>query len=294
MANLVLPMSLAILFAPGLFSQVLFKNPAAVAIVVGCGASWGVGAFLWAVSFSRLGYALSASLVNGTVVLVGSLSPLIIGAARIPAGQGGRLALGLSLVVGAISLCTWASVMRDHDAGTPAGAKATVGGSLAAIAVAVLSGLFSSTINAGFAFGGGLIAKATAAGIPAAPASLAVWVPVFCGGFVVNMTGCIWKIGRDGNWNNFRKAPRTDWLRAISLGFLWLGGFLTYGVCSRLLGEAGTVYGFAVFIGTALLTSTSWGIGTGEWRKARLKARLCLIAGVALFLTALAVLAFKK
>ncbi len=292
-AWVVLPVGLARLFAPGLFGAVLAANPGAVLVVAGCGASFGLGAFLFGGSIPRLGIALAAALNTGSAILVGSLSPLFIGAAKIGPAESGRLALGLALLLAGIALCAWASILRDRVAGAAGAPAPTLAASLVGIALAVLSGVFAGLLNTSLAYGGGLMAKAGEAGIAPAAVSLAVWVPVLLGGFLVNLVATAWKISRVRGWGDYAAATTADWVRAVSLGLLWFGGLLAYGICTAALGAAGTVYGWAVYGGVGLLTSTAWGFATGEWKQAGRPARLWMLLGVALFVLAFVVLAAK-
>jgi len=292
-AWVVLPVGLARLFAPGLFGLVLAENLGAVLVVAGCGASFGLGAFLFGGSIPRLGFALAVALNTGSVILVGSLSPLLIGAAKIGPGEGGRLALGLVLLLAGIALCARASILRDRGAGAGGAPAPTLAASLAGIALAVLSGVFAGLLNTSFAYGGGVMAKAGEAGIPPAAVSLAVWVPVLLGGFLVNLVATAWKISRVQGWGDYAAATAVDWVRAVSMSLLWFGGLLGYGISTAALGAAGTVYGWAVYAGVGLLTSTAWGFATGEWEQAGRPARLWMLLGGAVFVFSFAVLAVK-
>lgn len=290
-ALLLLPVSLALLFAPGLFGRVLSENPRAVLIVAACGAAWGAGALLFAMSIPRLGFALANAIVSAVVVLVGSVSPLVVGTASLREGEGARLTIGLAALTAGISLCGWASILRDRGSVSGKDQPQSLRSSLAGIFVAVLSGVLSALINTAFAYGGELIELAMASGISAAPASLAVWVPAFAAGFLVNLVAVSWKLRRVNGWSNYQGAPLTDWLRAASLGIIWFCGMLAYGISSPGLGDTGTVYGWAVLGGVTILTSTAWGFAAGEWAQPGWSARLWMILGVVAFLAAFLILA---
>jgi hypothetical protein len=290
-ALVITPAGLAIFGAPKLISVVFGQNLRATSIIALYGLGWGLGAFLFGSSIPRLGFALSNAIVSGTVTLVGSVSPLVIGAAKIRSGEAVGLTLGLALLTLGIALCGWASILRDRGGGTVGLPVPVLASSLIGFALAVISGVLSALLNTAFAYGGDLINKATALGMTPTMASLAVWVPALFGGFLVNLGGTVWKIKHANGWSQYRVAPIMDWAWASSLGFIWFGGILVYGISSLGLGETGTVYGWAVSNGVGILTSTAWGFATGEWIQASRSARLWMLAGVVLFLISFGILA---
>ena len=290
-ALLLIPAGLALIFAPVLFESVFPANSVQVMLVAACGVGWGFGALLFALSIPRLGFSLAYAIVCGAVTLVGSVGPLILGTARIESGEGGRLAVGLGLLLVAIGVTSWASILRDRAAGTLEKAAPTLTASLIGVAVAIVAGALSAMLNIAFAYGSPMIAQATASGVSPVAASMAVWFPALLGGFIIDATATALKIRRAEGWRGFREAPAADWFRSACLGFLWLGGIITYSVSSSALGQAGAVYGWAVNGGISILVSAAWGIQTGEWKHTRRDARLWAMAGVTLFLLAFGILA---
>lgn len=289
----VLPVLLAWFFARPVFRVDFVENPRDTAIVAGCGALWGLGAFLFGMLVPRIGIALANAIVNGVVVLIGSISPLLIGAARISPGERAGLAVGLGLLLVGISFCGWASILRDRDIGAASSVKRSTTASVWGVGLAVVAGAISALINTGFAYGGPLIGRTSEAGIAAVPASLAVWLPLFCAGFLVNLAAVGWKLSRSGGWSNFAEATGGDWWRAAQMGVYFFASFLIYGVCAARLGDSGSVYGWAVNCGMAILASTALGFAVGEWRQAGRASRRWVLAGVVAFLAALPVLAIN-
>jgi L-rhamnose-H+ transport protein len=285
------PVGLVLCFAPGMFNLVFAQNPRVVLIVAGYGFGWGLGAFLFGSSIPRLGFALANAIVSGAVTLVGSVSPLMIGAVKLRTGEAVWLIAGLSLLTLGIGFCAWASILRDRNVGTAERPAPGLASSLIGVGLAVLSGVLSALLNTAFAYGGDLIGKATTLGISPTITSLAVWVPALAGGFAVNFLGTAWKIGKAKGWKQYQEAPAMDWPWAGSLGLIWFGGILVYGVSSLVMGATGTVYGWAVSNGVVILTSTAWGFASGEWKHASRAAHLWMLGGVVAFLIAFAILA---
>ena len=290
-ALVLIPTILAVGFAPSLFFETFPRNFHSVLLVMACGVGWGFGALLFAMSIPRLGFSLAYAIVCGTVTLVGSVGPLVLGTVALPPGQGIQLVVGLSTLLVAIGVGSWASVLRDRAAGTAEKRVPSLASSLTGVSIAILAGSLSAMLNIGFAYGSPMIEQATANGVNPIAASMAVWLPALLGGFFINATATAWKIQRNEGWESYRNARSNDWIRAASLGILWLGGIVTYSVTAPFLGPAGTVYGWAVNGGVSILISAGWGIRTGEWENAGRLARIWALAGVALFVASFAILA---
>jgi len=76
-AMAILPIGLALAFAPQIIRQTLIRDPHLTAQVGGCGLLFGAGSVLFGVSLARLGIAITNALVSGVVVFLGSFWPII-------------------------------------------------------------------------------------------------------------------------------------------------------------------------------------------------------------------------
>jgi L-rhamnose-H+ transport protein len=288
-----LPLLMAGALFGGLWGAVFQSNPEVVLKVALCGAAWGFGAALFGLSIANLGFAIAFAIVAGVVTLLGSVGPLLVGAATIEQGRIAGLAVGLTLLVAGIGVCAWASILRDRSKHEPNVAPRSWRKAVLGVGIALLAGAMSAMLNTGFAYGKELILQAEERGIPPAAASMAVWVPALSAGFVINAAVVAFRITRGPGWANYRAAPFGDWVKASSLGVLWFSSIVIYSVSSLALGNLGAVHGWAVNGGAAILTSSYWGVRTGEWAGANLLSRRLALAGAALFVTAFAVLALN-
>ena len=291
-ATLFVPCLLGLLFAAPLFSRVFPAHLWFVATVLLAGVMFGCGAFLFGSCVPRLGVALSNAIVSGTVALVGSLSPLVSGGTKLSTGAFALLLLGLFTLATGIAASCYASILRDR-AGSQQPSVPARSGSAAGILLALVAGCLSSMLNTGFAYGQPLIEYSVREGVSPAFSSLAVWIPVLAGAFIVNAIATHLRLVRTGEYALLRSAPISDWLRAIAMGMLWTAAILVYGVCSQLLGSTGTVYGWAVLVGTSILIGIVWGILLGEWRTASAQAMTWLFASLSLVLLALLILCIR-
>ena len=299
-AQILMPCLLGVLFAAPLFSRVFPEHGPLVGYVMLAGALWGCGTFLFGSCIPRLGLATTNAVVSGTVALVGSLSPLWVGAAQIAEDDLGLLIAGLSTLAAGIAASGRAALLRDRAAAQPnEEARQPAAGSVltaapAGVLLALLSGFLSSMLNAGFVYGQPLMKLAAEHGVDAAFTSLAVWIPLLGGGFLVNALATNVRLLKSGEHGRMVRAPRSDWLRAMSMGLLWASALLTYGASVQHLGRAGLVYGWALASGTSLLVATFWGLSLGEWKGASARTKSWLWAGLILILFSLFLLSTGK
>lgn len=288
----ILPLGLALFLAPSVLGEVIGKN-LVVAFQVGAfGISFGIGALLFGLSLARLGMAISNAMVNGICVLLGSIGPLLIGAAEL--NSRGKIILFLGLFILSISLvlCAAASMARDKAQGATNRQAIPFKSSLLGIMIATASGILSSMLNTGFAFGGPLVQKATTLGHSPLLASLAVWIPVLLGGLLINLTYTSFLIQRQQSWRLFwnGKHVTSCWARSFSMGLLWFSAIFIYGYGVSLVGSVGLVYGFAAITAASILTSSLWGAVTGEWQNSGRKPKLMMLVSTLLLLISFVIL----
>src|ERR1700739_3829016 len=151
-AMAILPIGLALVFAPQVLRQTLIHDPLLTAQVGGCGLLFGVGSVLFGVSLTRLGIAITNALVSGIVVFLGSFWPIVVGRVQMDRTHLQWLIFGLTLVILRLILCAGASVSRDRSQQNKLN-EVRPSGAFAAVLLAVLAGCLSSVLNVGFASG---------------------------------------------------------------------------------------------------------------------------------------------
>ncbi len=293
-AMCILPVGLSLVLAPQLLPRIAASPLSIVATVSLFGLLWGLGSVLFGLTLARLGLAIGNALISGIIVLVGSLGPLLIGAARVQPSEFPRLLLGLIILVAAIMLCSFASFARDRKQQQSQTVSAAPRSSLPGIGMAVLAGVLSSALNVGFAYGGRLIESARSDGYHPFAATLMVWIPALVSGLLVNAGYTALLITRGRSWNLFAGAGPSPWVRAVVMGLLWFGAIFLYGYGALILGPAGTVYGWALIVGTSILASTASGAIAGEWRGAGAKPKAMMAASILLFLAAFVILTVNR
>jgi L-rhamnose-H+ transport protein len=292
-AMAVLPVGLALLFSHGTIARQLATDPELALKVAAFGALWGIGSLLFGVSLVRLGMAITNALVNGIVAFLGSLGPILIGSVHVDRGSLLWLIGGLTLLALSLALCTAASITRDRAQGILLSSSGSRSQSIGAVFIAVMAGVMSAMINIGFVYGAPLANSARAAGCPALLASVTIWIPVLLGGLIFNMGYPAYLISRRSSWPTFFRGRKNTvlWVRCSFMGVLWFGAILLYGIGASIIGNEGAVYGWALIVAVSILTSSTWGAVTGEWKDSGAKPKVLMWLSTALLISSLILLA---
>jgi L-rhamnose-H+ transport protein len=291
-----LPIGLALFFTHQTMLRQLAIEPELTLKVAAFGVLWGLGSLLFGVSLVRFGMAISNALVSGIVAFLGSVGPVLIRSVRLGLNGLEWLIAGLGLLALSLVLCVGATIARDRSQGAAAPRAEPRRQLIFDIFIVVMAGVMSAMINIGFAYGAPLGEAAKMAGCPPLLASLTVWIPVLLGGLIFNIGYPIYLISRDGSWSTFfnGKFHAMLWIRASSMGVLWFGAFLLYGIGASMMGNAGTVYGWAIFIALSILTSNAWGALTGEWSNSGAKPKVLMGFSTVLLISSLFLLTVQK
>lgn len=291
-AFLLVPLGLAVLVSPRIFSDVLAPQlPLAVRVGI-YGLLFGVGCVLWGITWVRVGVAVANALVSGVNVLVGSIGPVVVGAVLLDRRGWYRLILGILPLLVGIVLSSIASIGRDRSRGIESGKPTTLSQSLIGIALAFASGALSAMLNIGFAVGSPLEVRASSLGYPPHIATLAVWIPALIGGFFANFAYPAFLIQRRETWGILVKPQKRIelWVRSLLMGVLWSAAIFIYGYGAWIMGQGGTTYGWAMISGAGILGSLLLGALTGEWRNSGLKPKILMFLSVAVMVLSFVIL----
>ncbi len=288
---LVIPWAVALVVIPDLWQLYRTAPGALLAEVLAYGFGWGVGSVLFGIGVSRMGLAVGYGIILGLIAPIGTFYPLIaLYPERLWTRQGRTLMLGTLIVLAGILFCARAGRIRERVVG--AVSTAATGSNFAvALLICVLAGVFSPMLNFTFVFGAPLRDQALAQGVAAGLASNAIWPLALTAGSVANAGYAAWRLSRNRTWGQFRDAPASHWIGGIAMGLLCFASFMVYGLGATALGRLGGVVGWPLFMSMALITSNSLGALTGEWRGAPRSAWAYSIAGIAVLVIAIAVIA---
>ena len=151
--------------------------------------------------------------------------------------------------------------------------------------IAATCGVLSALLNVGFANAAPVAKVAEASGVITRNSSLAAWVVVLVGAFIMNAGYSVYLLIKNKSWNSFRTAGSGKAYRwSLIAGLCWFGALGVYGQGAALMGEIGPVIGWPMLLGLSLIISNVWAYVAGEWKGAAKPFRLLLLGLVILIM----------
>ncbi len=297
-ALLVLPWALATVSVPNLFDVYRAVPASTLALVFGMSLCWGVGAITFGMGVHYVGIALGFAIIMGLSVAMGSLIPLFMQPANVLTREGLLIIAAVTVMVVGIIVGAKAAMLKDRAlAAAGRSAMATAGPSmLKGILICIIAGSCGALINIAYVLGQPIQAAAVEQlHVDPTFAPNAIWAISLSGGFIVNFGYCCWLMARNGTWRLFRaEGGGIHWLHTAAMGLMWFGSFAAYGICAYKLGTLGPAMGFAIYIGTAIITGNLWGLITGEWKGSGTKPLCYMAVSVAILLLGIGVSGWSK
>lgn len=287
-ALVLLPVAAAGVSIPSLGAVYRDAGAEAIAVVMLCGAGWGLAQVLFGLSIDAIGIGLTFSIVLGVSAAAGSLIPLfrlqrVVGGSPVV----GPLFLGIALVLAGVFACAVAGRRREKAQGSTNEKHKPFGTGLA---MALCSGICAAFMNFGVAFGKPLARSASAHGAAGQQVVNAIWLPLLAAGAIPNLAYCFYLLTCGGTWANFRSRQTPAYVALATLAVLWFFSTALYGVATTRLGKLGTVVGWPVFMSLIVVTDGILGIATGEWKHSGKGPLTLQIAGMLLLVIAVVTL----
>ena len=264
-AMILFPMIWAIIAIPDLFEIISNSPKDAIYLAMLFGFLWGIGGIMFGVSVPYIGLSLTMGIVMGLAGSAGSLIPLfqIENATSQPSFP--YIIGGLLISLIGVAITAKAGIERDKLLSSDNKSSNIVKG----ILIAVTCGLLSSLLNVGFANAAPIADKAQEYGVIARNSSLAAWVVVLWGAFIMNFGYAIFLLIKNNSWKTFSfKNAKNAYKWSFIAGFCWFAALGVYGQGAALLGEIGPVIGWPILLGLSLIISNYWAYMAGEWKNA--------------------------
>ena len=282
-AMILFPMIWAFLAIPDLFEIISNSPKDAIYLAMLFGFLWGIGGIMFGVSVPYIGLSLTMGIVMGLAGSAGSLIPLfqIENATSQPSFP--YIITGLLISLIGVAITAKAGIERDKLLSSDNKSRNIVKG----ILIAVTCGLLSSLLNVGFANAAPIADKAQEYGVIARNSSLAAWVVVLLGAFMMNFGYAIFLLIKNNSWNTFSlKNAKNAYKWSFIAGFCWFAALGVYGQGAALLGEIGPVIGWPILLGLSLIISNYWAYRAGEWKNARKPFNKLLLGLLVLIISA--------
>jgi len=282
-AMILFPMIWAYIVIPDLFDIIASSPKDAIYSAMLYGFLWGIGGIMFGVSVPYIGLSLTMGIVMGLAGSAGSLIPLfqIENATSQPSFP--YIIGGLIISLIGVAITAKAGIDRDKLTNSSSKSKNILKGLL----IAVTCGLLSSLLNVGFANAAPIAEKAQEFGVITRNSSLAAWVVVLWGAFIMNFSYAVLLLFKNNSWSTFSlKNSLNAYKWSLIAGFCWFAALGVYGQGAALLGEIGPVIGWPILLGLSLIISNYWAYNAGEWDNAQKPFNKLLIGLFVLIISA--------
>ena len=282
-AMILFPMIWAYIVIPDLFDIIASSPKDAIYSAMLYGFLWGIGGIMFGVSVPYIGLSLTMGIVMGLAGSAGSLIPLfqIENATSQPSFP--YIIGGLIISLIGVAITAKAGIDRDKLINSSSKSKNILKGLL----IAVTCGLLSSLLNVGFANAAPIAEKAQEFGVITRNSSLAAWVVVLWGAFIMNFSYAVLLLFKNNSWSTFSlKNSLNAYKWSLIAGFCWFAALGVYGQGAALLGEIGPVIGWPILLGLSLIISNYWAYNAGEWDNAQKPFNKLLIGLFVLIISA--------
>lgn len=284
------PLSWALISVPGLGDIIASAPTNAILLAMTFGFLWGIGGIMFGVSVPYIGLSLTYGIVMGLASAVGSLIPLfqLENATSKPAFP--YILIGVSVMLVGVVVTAIAGIQRDKLKNEGKKSANIVKG----IIIASVCGVLSALLNVGFANAAPIAKIAEASGVITRNSSLAAWVVVLAGAYLMNFGYSIFLLVKNNSWSSFGVVKSGKaYIWAVIAGLCWFAALGVYGQGSALMGEMGPIIGWPMLLGLSLIISNIWAYKSGEWKDAAKPFGL-LMFGLAVLILASVILGYAN
>lgn len=288
-AMLLFPLAWALLVVPDLFHIIASVPASVISLAMLFGFLWGIGGIMFGKSVPYIGMSLTYGIVMGLASSVGSLIPLfqMENASSVPAFP--YVIAGVAVMLIGVLITAIAGVLRDKQSKENKVKNIKLG-----LTIAITSGVLSALLNVGFANAIPVAAEAVAQGVIVRNSSLAAWVVVLLGAYIMNAGYAIILLAKNKSWSSF-SVPNSGkaYMWSVVAGLFWFAALGVYGQGAALLGEIGPVIGWPILLALSLIVSNTWAYKNKEWTGAR-KAFTWLLVGLLVLIIATIILGYAN
>ncbi|MEH0152629.1 L-rhamnose/proton symporter RhaT [Limibacter armeniacum] len=271
------------------FSEVLAAIP--MSVLIGMGVSsflWGIGVMMWGKAINHIGLSLGFSIFIGTIILVGSLIPFMVGG--LPDTQVFITILaGIAVVLIGVVTNGRAGILRqkDEEGEQKKGSMST------GIMIAVIGGLLATGFSYANTVGGAVIHEACQqAGNPEWVSAIAVMYIIYIFGGIAIAAYFSWQLTAKKLWGRFRTPSfGRNTLLATIMGIFNFAASAAFAYAAFKLGNNGGTVGYAIFNTVSVAVAIVSGLITKEWVNASFKAKGSLYLGLACMIVGIVIVA---
>lgn len=258
------------------------------------GILWGVGGLTFGLSMRYLGVALGQSIALGTCAGFGTLFPAVFSGSDLLHGDGLTLLIGVCITLVGIAIIGYAGSLRAQNMTEEEKRAAIKDFALTkGLLVALLAGVMSACFNLGLEAGTPIVEKTKQLGASDLFAQNPVTFLVTIGGFITNVTYCLFQNIKNKTGKDYFSVPNhvllNNLLFCALAGILWYSQFFGLGMGKSFFANSPVMLAFSwsILMSLNVIFSNIWGILLKEWKGVQQKTITVLICGMAVLIFSL-------
>jgi L-rhamnose-H+ transport protein len=291
-AWLIIPWLFAFIFVPnGELMPIIRESPSSAKLMaVFFGILWGFGGLTFGLSLRYLGVALGQSIALGLCAAFGTLLPSIIAGDNLFATTGGILTVvGVAITVAGIIIIGYAGSLKSKEMSEEEKKAAVKEFALKkGLIIAVFAGIMSACFNFGYQAGKPIETVALAHGTNPLYQKNPSLIFILLGGFITNFVYCVFLNIKNKTYKDYYTVSGNVLLNNLFFtflaGLLWFLQFHFYGMGSSKLPAGMAVFGWSILMALNIAISNIWGILLHEWKGAKKKTIIVLVAGIVILI----------
>jgi len=266
---------------------------------------WGLGSMTLGMSFAFIGLSLAYALNYGAQIIFGSMMPLaLFNADDILTPHGTTILAGVAVCVAGVIVSGRAGVLKERSlkqdaAGTPPPDETSSAIKRPKMLIGVVIGVVSGILCACYAVAWGFASVEKGINALAAPPLNPQWAAAWAatsmilwGGAVSACLYCVFQLTKNKTWGHLaRPGTGRILVLAAAMAVLHDAAIFFFGLGSLKLGDLGVPVGYPVFMSFAIIVGNVHGFRTGEWKGASRQSIQWIVAGIALLIVGVCLLA---
>lgn len=262
------------------------------------GLLWGLGSMTLGMSFAFIGLSLAYALNYGAQIVFGSMLPLLIfDPDQMLTRHGIVILAGVTVCLAGVVVSGRAAMLKqrhlDALADDSAAAPRPQGQPkmLVGVVIGVVSGMLCACYAVASAYAGP-IGELAAKENPPWAAAIAVTAAILWGGALSSCLYCAVQLTRHRTWSHLiGPGIGLVLLLAAIMAVLHNAAIFLFGLGWIYIGDLGVSVGYPVFMSVAIIVGNIHGFRSGEWKGAGRTSIVWIMAGIALLILGVCLLA---
>lgn len=290
---LILPWAIILLLAPNVLSVYQATPLHLLWILVIGGAAFGIGQVCFAQSLKMIGLGLGFVINIGLGTGLGFLLPLVfLHPEKVFTPFGWVTMIGILFIIAGLIVSYQAGQARDrhkqNQQTTTEPSQYKLG-----VALAVIAGIFSACQNFTFAGTSAIQQLALNMGLSQLASAMIIWPVFLIFTFIPYAIYMLRLHQKNNSFANYHgKQSLINIPIALMMGLFWFFSLVLYSQASLLIGRAGPIVAWPLFMVLIILTSNFWGWRKQEWANTSAAIERMAVFAISLLVIAVIILAY--